>query len=549
MAFQFDVFSYTQWIAMITGSACMWSACIVALCFFAFPELRSAWRLYVLFLSLADFLQGLYYTLDGAGIFHDRSHEGTLGCKVFAFIGIWSACSSFIWSACVSAYVTFFLTRHMRRAPRQQRATPLVTMLFCFLSFGYPTVVLVLLIEERVPLSYNLLSEDANGGFVDRDEFGWRLVSIYGPLWLSMSVVTACSLVSLMQLRAHVHASDETKQQRNLRQLRRRMLAIPLIFVLCRLPETIYRCVEWSIGPHASGLFLRHSALSTALKGLLAFTNPAQGIATAVIFVWTSPAYRRRLYQLWLRACGCSRCCLCGGAAPAATSSVSSYSTRAPLLPASCTISPASCTISPGPGVAVGAAAGAVRPYVVPAAARESPCTTVYAPTPVILPVGWSPACGYVEAAGAASPATTPAPPPAPPPGGLPAGVRISVGISVGISAAAPHPPPSLCSPRVVLAAPAPPALPPVSVISPSTARRALSASFAAAALLGSPRRRATANEGDTESADTDEYDGQYDPLAAELAAEEALETAFDEALAASPPGGVHVHGGVSLRS
>ena len=426
MAFQFDVFSYTQWIAMITGSACMWSACIVALCFFAFPELRSAWRLYVLFLSLADFLQGLYYTLDGAGIFHDRSHEGTLGCKVFAFIGIWSACSSFIWSACVSAYVTFFLTRHMRRAPRQQRATPLVTMLFCFLSFGYPTVVLVLLIEERVPLSYNLLSEDANGGFVDRDEFGWRLVSIYGPLWLSMSVVTACSLVSLMQLRAHVNASDETKQQRNLRQLRRRMLAIPLIFVLCRLPETIYRCVEWSIGPHASGLFLRHSAL----KGLLAFTNPAQGIATAVIFVWTSPAYRRRLYQLWLRACGCSHDGAHDGASPAASSSVSSSSARAPLL------------IS-GPEAAAGAA------------------------------------------------------------------------------------------------------LPPVIVISPSTARRALGASFAAAALLGSPRRRATANEGDTESADTEEYF----PLAAELAAEEALEMALEEALAASPPGGVHGRGGVSLSS
>ena len=449
MAFQFDVFSYSQWIAMITGAASMWSACIVALCFFAFPELRSAWRLYVLFLSLADFLQGLYYTLDGAGIFHDRSHEGTLGCKVFASIGIWSACSSFIWSACVSAYVTFFLTRHMRRAPRQQRATPLVTMLFCLLSFGYPTVVLVLLIEERVPLSYNLLSEDANGGFVDRDEFGWRLVSIYGPLWLSMSVVTACSLVSLMQLRAHVNASDETKQQRNLRQLRRRMLAIPLIFVLCRLPETIYRCVEWSVGPKASDLSLRRSALSTALKGLLAFTQGAQGIATALIFVWTSPAYRRRLYQLWLRACGCSHCCLCGGAALAPSSSVSSSSTRAPLLMS-------------GPEAAAGAAAGAERTYVAPPTRRATP-----------------------------------------------------------------------------------PALPPVIVISPSTARRALGASFAAAALLGSPRRRATANEGDTESADTEEYF----PLAAELAAEEALEMALEEALAASPPGGVHGRGGVSLSS
>ena len=88
-------------------------------------------------------------------------------------------------------------------------------------------------------------------------------------------------------------------------------------------------------------------------------------------------------------------------------------------------------------------------------------------------------------------------------------------------------------------------ALPPVIVISPSTARRALGASFAAAALLGSPRRRATANEGDTESADTEEYF----PLAAELAAEEALEMALEEALAASPPGGVHGRGGVSLSS
>ena len=351
-------------------------------------------------------------------------------------MGIWSASSSFIWSACVSAYVTFFLTRHMRRAPRQRRATPLVTMLFCLLSFGYPTVVLVLLIEDDkvpndlVPLNYNLLSEDAHGGFVDRDEFGWRLVSIYGPLWLSMSVVTACSLVSLMQLRAHVSASDETKQQRNLRQLRRRMLAIPLIFVLCRLPETIYRCVEWSVGPKASDLSLRRSALSTALKGLLAFTQGAQGIATALIFVWTSPAYRRRLYQLWLRACGCSHDGAHDGASPAASSSVSSSSARAPLL------------IS-GPEAAAGAA------------------------------------------------------------------------------------------------------LPPVIVISPSTARRALGASFAAAALLGSPRRRATANEGDTESADTEEYF----PLAAELAAEEALEMALEEALAASPPGGVHGRGGVSLSS
>eukprot|EP00966_Prymnesium_polylepis_P303630 7013762-Prymnesium_polylepis.1 len=42
--------------------------------------------------------------------------------------------------------------------------------------------------------------------------------------------------------------------------------------------------------------------LGKILNGVQAFTNPAQGLATSIIFVWTSPAYRQRLYRLWLGA-------------------------------------------------------------------------------------------------------------------------------------------------------------------------------------------------------------------------------------------------------
>ena len=43
--------------------------------------------------------------------------------------------------------------------------------------------------------------------------------------------------------------------------------------------------------------------MGKTLNGLQGFTNPAQGLTTSVIFVWTSPAYRRRLHRLVCRVC------------------------------------------------------------------------------------------------------------------------------------------------------------------------------------------------------------------------------------------------------
>lgn len=201
MAIQNDVFSASSYVAMVTGSFCMWSAGVVALCYFAFPELRSAWRLYVLFLSFADFLQGLYYTMDGAGTWHDEPDKHpSKACLGFAYVGIWSASASFLWSACVSAYVSFFLTRHMRLAARQQRAPPAVTALFCLVAFGYPTAIVALLIVFSVPINHNQVHADAYGCFIDASEWSWRFASIYAPLWASMVVVAACSVLSLWQV-------------------------------------------------------------------------------------------------------------------------------------------------------------------------------------------------------------------------------------------------------------------------------------------------------------------------------------------------------------
>jgi len=311
MAIQDDVFRFTAWLALATGLLGMLSACVVALCFFAFPTLRSAWRRYVLFLSLCDFLQGLYYTLVGARVFE----EGP-ACRATSLMGISSSTSSYLWTACISAYVTGFLVRQGPSSARHA-SPPHITALFCAISFGYPSAAIAALVAFSVPITPNRSSEDSYGCYIDDEEWGWRLVASYGPLWLCMLIVVACAVASLRQLNrlwlANFVPGQQTKQP-NLVRLRRKILIVPLAFVLCRLPETIYRAIEYAGG----GEWLRASLLGKVLNGVQAFSNPAQGLATSVLFVWSSPAYRRRLClhsRSWLgRLCGCGERCRSDGA-------------------------------------------------------------------------------------------------------------------------------------------------------------------------------------------------------------------------------------------
>ena len=46
--------------------------------------------------------------------------------------------------------------------------------------------------------------------------------------------------------------------------------------------------------PFDKAIALQHSLLGKVLNGLQAFTNPAQGVTTSLIFVWSSPTYRSR---------------------------------------------------------------------------------------------------------------------------------------------------------------------------------------------------------------------------------------------------------------
>ena len=102
-----------------------------------------------------------------------------------------------------------------------------------------------------------------------------------------------------------------------MRRLQRKILLIPICFVLLRTPETVYRVLEYLHPSPAGGAAceadasLASSVVGMVLQGMQAVTNPAQGVATSIIFVWSSPTYRERLRRAPVAAG--RRTASCGG--------------------------------------------------------------------------------------------------------------------------------------------------------------------------------------------------------------------------------------------
>ena len=72
-------------------------------------------------LSACDFLQGYFYFVVGLRAFR---YNDELFCEAHAYVALWSATASFLWTACLTAYVAAFFWRglpaKLNRAPARR---------------------------------------------------------------------------------------------------------------------------------------------------------------------------------------------------------------------------------------------------------------------------------------------------------------------------------------------------------------------------------------------------------------------------------------------
>ena len=91
---------------MLTGLATIISSCFVVGFYIGNPDMRSGWRQMVVMLSVCDMLQGIFYTFFGIA---GSPGVGSTACTAFGTLGMWSAAASFLWTACLTAYVAGYL--------------------------------------------------------------------------------------------------------------------------------------------------------------------------------------------------------------------------------------------------------------------------------------------------------------------------------------------------------------------------------------------------------------------------------------------------------
>ena len=192
------------------GAAAMLASLVVILCYLAWPDLRSAWRGYVVALSACDFLQGYFYFVVGLRAFR---YNDELFCEAHAYVALWSATASFLWTACLTAYVAAFFWRglpaKLNRAPARR-----TTAGFALVCFGYPSAACAVVAATGVPM-------DAGGGGDSADSYGcfidasWclaRLGALYAPLWACMLVTCVATLVTWRQLTALIVQSAAVRR-------------------------------------------------------------------------------------------------------------------------------------------------------------------------------------------------------------------------------------------------------------------------------------------------------------------------------------------------
>ena len=257
----------------------------------AFPKLRSQWRLYLVFLSAHDFIQGFYYASNWILEFEDVEGNATATdsgggnhsggsrppfpppnanntvvvppwCLPQAVMGMYSATASFLWTAGLSIFIHRLVSRWTRSLETLSTSTSTGagqvaaesgSWLYVAVCCGYPFVVQIAVVWS--------VSIDGDGGLVLldgylKDEYGcfigyqhvlWRIISVYGPLWISMAVTTFCYVSVSRRLGAMVtrDRTGRTATGASLARIQRKMLLVPLIFVLLRLPESIQRVGEF----------------------------------------------------------------------------------------------------------------------------------------------------------------------------------------------------------------------------------------------------------------------------------------------------------------
>lgn len=294
--------------AVLSSTLSCVSTVIIVFTYCRWKDIRSGSRAIITFLSIADFITAFGYIMGSLnyGINYSDSHSESCRlftgfCKVQSFITTSSSLSSFFWTSSLAIYL--YLSVVHNRVSFAQKLFPF----FHVVNWGLPILIcLPLLATGRLGYSYFAVSTWCFVGplgktFRGEDVF---LVMIAGKFWEILTYVVVVVLYILIKRHINVEAKKgiSSKSLNSglvaiLRRTDKKLVAIPVVFVLLRMWGTLHYLYSLAVVHHTlQGCTTRIlGAVFTTFAVLQAIGDGGQGWGNFILYVMVSDKIRTRL--------------------------------------------------------------------------------------------------------------------------------------------------------------------------------------------------------------------------------------------------------------
>eukprot|EP00731_Ephydatia_muelleri_P014851 Em0008g571a len=296
--------------------SCMGSVLIVYV-YLRWPAVRSGSRAIITYLAIADFVTGFGYIMGSSNYLQYTSYVDVTAmpastkvelcdnlftpvCKIQSFLTTSSSMMSFLWTLILAIYLHTTVVKNRIRLAQQ------LVPLYHVIAWGLPTILIFVMLATDV-LGYSPVAS-ANWCFIGvngDNTLRIAMIMVGGKFLEIITYVVALVLFVSTSIRLRIqkdgalllHQSQDQAKVAMIQQVDRKLLFIPIVFILLRIWGTL----EFIFTEVYSKYFCTNSpaflGVLLALRFLQAIGDGGQGWSNAILYIFNSPNIRNLLLK------------------------------------------------------------------------------------------------------------------------------------------------------------------------------------------------------------------------------------------------------------
>jgi G protein-coupled receptor 157 len=301
----FDIGLLPTYLSLSSSSLSCLGSLLILLAYVVLKDMRTGAQKVITLLAIADFFTAFGYIIGGVNYLQHFGGTNAASCKRFnticeiqSFITTWSSMCSFWWTSILAFY--FFLVLVFNRSSLAAKLVPVYNVLAWL---GPLTIVLPLLLTDNLGYAPYVAS---NWCYIKDKDYATQslghsrkvtaLLFVGGKLWEIMTYVW----ISVLYIMIRIKVSSQPQRAKTINIAGRvdvRLLAIPILFIVCRMWGTLQFFFSLSVSSQ-----IHHGCVTSAIHWAFrlfgyfqAVGDGAQGWCNAILYIFLSPTIRRRL--------------------------------------------------------------------------------------------------------------------------------------------------------------------------------------------------------------------------------------------------------------